>query len=40
MLQKWSAIRESGAPGELEARLRRFGGEYRWFLFQVEPLRK
>jgi PAS domain S-box-containing protein len=38
MLQKWSAIRESGA-GELEARLRRFDGEYRWFLFRVAPLR-
>jgi PAS domain S-box-containing protein len=38
MLQKWSAIRESGAPGELEARLRRFDGEYRWFLFRAEPL--
>jgi PAS domain S-box-containing protein len=38
MLQKWSAIRESGA-GELEARLRRFDGEYRWFLFRVKPLR-
>src|ERR1700712_531565 len=39
MLVKWSAIRESGAPGELEARLRRFDGEYRWFLFRAEPLR-
>jgi len=39
MLQKWSAIRESGMPGELEARLRRFDGEYRWFLFRAEPLR-
>jgi PAS domain S-box-containing protein len=39
MLQKWSAIRESGMPGALEARLRRFDGEYRWFLFQAEPLR-
>jgi PAS domain S-box-containing protein len=38
MLVKWSAIRESGAPGELEARLRRFDGEYRWFLFRAEPL--
>ena len=38
MLQKWSAIRESGEPGELEARLRRFDGEYRWFLFRAEPL--
>ena len=39
MLQKWSAIRESGVRGELEARLRRFDGEYRWFLFRAEPLR-
>lgn len=39
MLQKWTAIRESGVRGGLEARLRRFDGEYRWFLFQAEPLR-
>jgi PAS domain S-box-containing protein len=39
MLVKWSAIRASGRPGELEARLRRFDGEYRWFLFQAVPLR-
>jgi len=39
MLVKWSAIRESGVPGGLEARLRRFDGEYRWFLFQAVPLR-
>jgi PAS domain S-box-containing protein len=39
MLVKWSAIRESGMRGCLEARLRRFDGEYRWFLFQAEPLR-
>src|SRR5258708_5429808 len=39
MLVKWSAIRESGRRGGLEARLRRFDGEYRWFLFQAEPLR-
>jgi PAS domain S-box-containing protein len=38
MLVKWSAIRESGRRGGLEARLRRFDGEYRWFLFQAEPL--
>src|SRR4030081_2293879 len=37
MLVKWSAIRESGMPGGLEARLRRFDGVYRWFLFQAEP---
>jgi PAS domain S-box-containing protein len=39
MLVKWTAIRQSGMPGELEARLRRFDGEYRWFLFRAEPLR-
>jgi PAS domain S-box-containing protein len=39
MLIKWSAIRESGTPGSLEARLRRFDGEYRWFLFQAQPMR-
>jgi PAS domain S-box-containing protein len=39
MLVKWSAIRESGVRGGLEARLRRFDGEYRWFLFEAEPLR-
>jgi PAS domain S-box-containing protein len=38
MLVKWSAIRESGVRGGLEARLRRFDGEYRWFLFEAEPL--
>jgi PAS domain S-box-containing protein len=36
---KWDAIRASGMPGGLEARLRRFDGEYRWFLFQALPLR-
>jgi PAS domain S-box-containing protein len=39
MLLKWSAIRASRMPGELEARLRRYDGEYRWFLFRAEPLR-
>jgi PAS domain S-box-containing protein len=38
MLEKWRAIRESGMRGGLEARLRRFDGEYRWFLFRAEPL--
>jgi PAS domain S-box-containing protein len=35
----WSTIRQSGRPGSLEARLRRFDGVYRWFLFEAEPLR-
>ena len=29
----------SGIAGEAEARLRRFDGEYRWFLFRTQPLR-
>src|SRR6266478_5383459 len=39
MLVKWATKWESGMPGGLEARLRRFDGEYRWFLFQAVPLR-
>jgi PAS domain S-box-containing protein len=39
MLEKWQAIRNSGVRGGLEARLRRFDGEYRWFLLEAEPLR-
>jgi PAS domain S-box-containing protein len=35
----WQSILASGQPGEVEARLRRFDGEYRWFLFRAEPLR-
>src|SRR5260370_30967612 len=30
----------SEEPGEAEARMRRFDGEYRWFLFRAEPLRE
>jgi len=32
------AVLDSGKPGEMEARLRRFDGEYRWFLFRVNPV--
>jgi PAS domain S-box-containing protein len=39
MLIEWNAIRESGRRGALEARLRRFDGEYRWLLFRAVPLR-
>ena len=35
----WRRIIASGAPGELEARLRRHDGTYRWFLFRANPLR-
>ncbi|HEY1911614.1 MAG TPA: DUF4118 domain-containing protein, partial [Vicinamibacterales bacterium] len=39
MLDDWRAIRASGTRGEVEARLRRFDGEFRSFLFRAEPLR-
>src|SRR5260370_24960765 len=35
----WRAQLASGQAGEIEARLRRYDGEYRWFLFRAEPLR-
>jgi PAS domain S-box-containing protein len=39
LMGMWQAIRKSGMRGETEARLRRFDGEYRWFLFRAEPMR-
>jgi signal transduction histidine kinase len=36
-LDVWKKLAASGEPGELEARLRRFDGVYRWFLFRLEP---
>src|SRR5579872_4890083 len=38
MMKKWRELLISGEPGEIEARLRRFDGVYRWFLICVEPL--
>jgi len=38
LMQKWRELLISGEPGEIEARLRRFDGVYRWFLISVEPL--
>src|ERR1700692_2351061 len=38
LLDVWHKLLASGEPGEWEARLRRFDGAYRWFLFRVEPL--
>jgi PAS domain S-box-containing protein len=35
----WQSIMEAGKAGEAEARLRRFDGEYRWFLFRTNPMR-
>jgi PAS domain S-box-containing protein len=38
MLERWRSIRASGQPGRMEARLRRFDGVYRWFIFVNRPL--
>ncbi len=38
LLERWRSILASGEPSEMEARLRRFDGEYRWFLFRACPL--
>lgn len=35
----WRAAIVAGLPGEIEARLRRSDGIYRWFLFRGSPLR-
>ena len=37
-LDEWRALVASGEGGEIEARLRRHDGAYRWFLIRVEPL--
>jgi PAS domain S-box-containing protein len=39
LVATWQLIMASRGPGEAEARLRRFDGEYRWFLFRANPLR-
>jgi formate hydrogenlyase transcriptional activator len=39
LLDKWLKSVASGEPVEIEARMRRFDGQYRWFLFRAEPLR-
>jgi formate hydrogenlyase transcriptional activator len=39
LTEKWGALLVTGEPGEMEARLRRHDGVFRWFLMRVEPLR-
>jgi PAS domain S-box-containing protein len=39
LLEYWQSILVSGTAGEIEARLRRYDGEYRWFLFRGSPVR-
>ncbi|SKD05497.1 PAS domain-containing protein [Paraburkholderia hospita] len=38
LLGRWRAILTSGEPQEMDARLRRFDGEYRWFLIRTRPI--
>src|SRR5712672_2697131 len=39
VVAKGQELLSSGEPGEVEARLRRHDGTFRWFLIRVEPLR-
>src|SRR5580704_7735756 len=39
LTDRWRALLASGQAGAIEARLRRYDGEYRWFLFRAEPMR-
>src|SRR6266478_1802274 len=39
-LDQWRTLLASGAGGEIETRLRRHDGAYRWFLIRVEPLQE
>ena len=39
VMEYWGYLLASGKAGEIEARLRRCDGEFRWFLFRAEPVR-
>jgi len=39
LMNRWGEMLASGEPGEIEARLRRWDGTYRWFLIRAEPFR-
>ena len=39
LLGRWRSILASGESGEMEARLRRFDGDYHWFHISASPLR-
>jgi formate hydrogenlyase transcriptional activator len=38
LMQRWRELLISGQAGQIEARLRRHDGVFRWFLIRVEPL--
>src|SRR5260370_2923977 len=37
LVDYWRSVLPSGEPGEIEGRLRRFDGVYRWFRFRATP---
>ncbi|WP_160119252.1 PAS domain-containing protein [Sphingosinicella microcystinivorans] len=37
LMECWAAFRDAGTGGEVEARIRRHDGVYRWFLFRTSP---
>jgi formate hydrogenlyase transcriptional activator len=37
LVREWRALLDDPKPGELETRIRRYDGEYRWFLIRVVP---
>jgi formate hydrogenlyase transcriptional activator len=37
LVEYWRSVLASRQPGEIEGRLRRFDGVYRWFLFRATP---
>jgi formate hydrogenlyase transcriptional activator len=39
LMRKWRELLISGEPGEIEARMRRHDGVFRWFLIRFEPFR-
>jgi formate hydrogenlyase transcriptional activator len=37
LVREWRALLDAPKPGELETRIRRYDGKYRWFLIRVVP---
>src|ERR1700724_1704725 len=37
LIHEWLALVDARQPGELEPRIRRSDGEYRWFLIRIVP---
>lgn len=39
LVRRWRELLIAGEPGEIEARMRRHDGIFRWFLIRFEPFR-